>query len=429
MCTLHFALCTFGNVEWDVWNADFLAGEKIIVDQSADASQYRLDESIIRQEMVAIALKIRKTALPASYTCKKYYSDVTGVTPNDWVCRSVEIAADESIISRNNPVFRPQDTVTSAEALAIIFRALGEKWATTVEVEEAIASGITFPKWTVAWQMSLMITAKKRGIIDEYKSFLPNAPATRGQIFDIATQVMLDTDFVLVTRRYHIETADIRNILSKGRMTYSFGWDVDVSKESGNEGQTARRTFTVVPYSGDPVEAILWYYPYSPVGNITPLSGYVGRDILFVANAREFIRIGTDAFIVMPMSYFTETDLQISKISFGNYAYHLDDTDIIKIYYSLLLEKSYKAAHAMLSDKSIMSGEVTINKPDYEAFVKQFSPSESFAIKQGSFVNLGNGLYSFIVHQTTGGVETHYRVKMQVSKSAFQLQNISSIKL
>lgn len=133
---------------------------------------------------------------------------------------------------------------------------------------------MSFPRGTVAWQMSLMIAAKKRGVIDDFSHFSPNTPATRGEIFDLATKMMLDTDFSLVTRRYHIDIADLKNIISKGRMTYSFGWDVDVSKQSGNEGQTARRTFTVVPYSGDPIEAILQYYPYSPVGSITPLVGY-----------------------------------------------------------------------------------------------------------------------------------------------------------
>ncbi len=101
----------------DESNANFLATEHIIVDHADAPAQYRFDDKIIRQEMVAIALKIKWIVLPESYTCKKYFSDVTG---DDWVCRAVEIAADNGIISRTNATFRPKDFVTRAEALAML---------------------------------------------------------------------------------------------------------------------------------------------------------------------------------------------------------------------------------------------------------------------------------------------------------------------
>ncbi len=39
---------------------------------------------------------------------------------NNWICRAIEIAADEGIISRANTKARPQDRITRAEALAIL---------------------------------------------------------------------------------------------------------------------------------------------------------------------------------------------------------------------------------------------------------------------------------------------------------------------
>lgn len=42
------------------------------------------------------------------------------MTANDWVCRAVELAADNGIISRTNTRFRPKDFVTRAEALAML---------------------------------------------------------------------------------------------------------------------------------------------------------------------------------------------------------------------------------------------------------------------------------------------------------------------
>jgi S-layer homology domain len=55
--------------------------------------------------------------LPTDYKCKKYFSDVTS---DGWVCRAVELAADNGIISRSNTKFRPLDSVTRAEALAML---------------------------------------------------------------------------------------------------------------------------------------------------------------------------------------------------------------------------------------------------------------------------------------------------------------------
>ena len=43
----------------DESNANFLATEHIIVDHADAPAQYRFDDKIIRQEMVAIALKIK----------------------------------------------------------------------------------------------------------------------------------------------------------------------------------------------------------------------------------------------------------------------------------------------------------------------------------------------------------------------------------
>lgn len=45
---------------------------------------------------------------------------------NDWICRAVEMAADNGLVSRGNTKFRPQDKITRAESLAILINASGE---------------------------------------------------------------------------------------------------------------------------------------------------------------------------------------------------------------------------------------------------------------------------------------------------------------
>lgn len=74
---------------------------------------YRISDTIIRQEVLGIAMKLRGVALPENYSCRSYYLD----TPEWWVCRAAELSADNDIITRTNLHFRPHDTLTLGEAL------------------------------------------------------------------------------------------------------------------------------------------------------------------------------------------------------------------------------------------------------------------------------------------------------------------------
>lgn len=110
--------------------AHFLADKKVIVRQ-VPTENYRLWDRVLRQEIVGIVLRmtqlnfrdISRTDLPDPYTCENVFVDVHQDTPNTWVCRSAEIAAKSGIITTNNDHFRPQDPITRAEALAMIFAA------------------------------------------------------------------------------------------------------------------------------------------------------------------------------------------------------------------------------------------------------------------------------------------------------------------
>lgn len=115
------SIAVFAYTQQGVNNAIFLA-EKGIVTKQSDPKNYRLDDYITRAELVGISLKLKGTALPENYQCKKYFSDVTA---NDWICRAVEIAADEGLISRANKTFNPQRNITRSESLAIILKASG----------------------------------------------------------------------------------------------------------------------------------------------------------------------------------------------------------------------------------------------------------------------------------------------------------------
>jgi hypothetical protein len=80
---------------------------------------YRLDDVILRQEVVALALKMRGIDFPEKYICKGYFLDI----PQDgWVCRTMEIAADNGIVSRENNYARPRAAATRSEALALLLK-------------------------------------------------------------------------------------------------------------------------------------------------------------------------------------------------------------------------------------------------------------------------------------------------------------------
>lgn len=115
------SIVAFAYTQTGVNNANFLA-DKGIVTKQTDPKNYRLDDYITRAELVGISLKFKGVILPENYQCKKYFTDVTA---NDWICRAVEIAADEGLISRSNKTFDPQKNISRSEALAIILKSSG----------------------------------------------------------------------------------------------------------------------------------------------------------------------------------------------------------------------------------------------------------------------------------------------------------------
>ncbi len=59
LSTLVITCGIFAYTPTDEANANFLAGEGVIINQSSNPIQYRFDDKILRQEIVAIALKMK----------------------------------------------------------------------------------------------------------------------------------------------------------------------------------------------------------------------------------------------------------------------------------------------------------------------------------------------------------------------------------
>lgn len=175
------SIFAFAYTSIDVENADYLANQGIILKQSF-ASKYRFTDTITRAEVVGIALKIKWVILPNDYQCKKYFSDVT---TNDWICRAIEIWADEWFVSRANVQFRPQDKITIAEALAIMVKSGGITYPrNVVRNDEYFKSSI--PQWIVdlvSWGLIGIGTFP-----DDPELVLKSA--TRGEVFYYAKNII-----------------------------------------------------------------------------------------------------------------------------------------------------------------------------------------------------------------------------------------------
>ena len=141
--------------------ANFLASQNVIVDQSADTSEYNYTSNITRREMLKVAMNISgKTVVD---TCTGEFDDLDG---NDWGCKYAEAALAEGYIAANAN-FRPDDLITEIESLKMIMQA---RWIERDANDD--------------WRAGYESKAMTAGVISTDLEF--NASAKRGNIFDRA---------------------------------------------------------------------------------------------------------------------------------------------------------------------------------------------------------------------------------------------------
>lgn len=187
-------LSAFAYTSEDVAIANSLADANIIVDQRTNPASYRLDDTITRQEVIGMTLKLKSIALPNNYACKGYFTDaIFGKShPDAWVCRAVELAADRGLITRDSAKTRPSDKITKAEALALAWKGSG------MSIENHDDEDGTFydsnDKPAEKWQENLLQTALESGVISVEQDastgvlkllWKHNDVATRKQVFAI----------------------------------------------------------------------------------------------------------------------------------------------------------------------------------------------------------------------------------------------------
>ena len=161
--------------------AEYLADKHVIVRQRP-ATNYSLDDRVLRQEVVGIAIRltglnfrtVASIALPDPYTCENTFIDVKQNVPNSWACRSVEIAAKNGIISSTNKEFRPEGEITRAEAIAMMLSAVKLMPKTDT---------------TQTWQTTVMQTSKTLWIVTD-ATMSPDEKITRGELFSVVSNII-----------------------------------------------------------------------------------------------------------------------------------------------------------------------------------------------------------------------------------------------
>jgi hypothetical protein len=103
-------------------DGDYLAAFGYITKKPSLAA-YKLQEYVLRQEVVALATRIGDVEIPDYYQCRNIFADVSASKPNSWACRVIENAYDEWIVSKDSNYFGPEAKISLVEAVGILLRA------------------------------------------------------------------------------------------------------------------------------------------------------------------------------------------------------------------------------------------------------------------------------------------------------------------
>jgi hypothetical protein len=392
----------------DVSNAQFLADKWIIVKQSTTAG-YRLDSTITRAELVGIALKLKWVTLP-SYQCKWYFSDVRN---NDWICRAVELAADNSLVTRANARFRAQDNITRAEALAIVMKA---GWLS--DHSPLIDPGMSFidANW---WQSNILRIAENLKLVDFVKQpnnsgmgglniyFYPNRSATRAEVFGFVRNIVSPN-------RTWVSCSIGTAIISDSCINdWWLLWDV---VKYGDIIDTF--TYWDTPYHG--YECSIEYFQNGGVS--LPLSGIPKYTKINWIDAIQFspwegwpvyVVLSNDGFYYI--NSFSNIEKCFARLKITDSRKH-NMVDILSIYYKNILTASW--AYQMRSPAGVSS----------ETFQSWYKNVSSITFREDTLKNLWNNTYEFLVDMIENWIKSTYKVKSTVNLENFTIDNISSVK-
>lgn len=125
-----------------------------------NSSDYKINQNITRREMLKVMLNISKDSIDAK--CVQTFSDLPS---SDWWCKYAQTALKLWYIA-NNKTFRPDDFVSKAETLKMIFK----------------AKKINVTSW-IDWRASYVKKAVELWFIDNFSDY--DSKALRGFVFKV----------------------------------------------------------------------------------------------------------------------------------------------------------------------------------------------------------------------------------------------------
>jgi len=162
LTTLLFSifLTVHAGVSTETDAANSLSSLWIIVDQSGTPEAYNLGATITRREILKVMINM--SLVQVWNTCTGKFIDLP---ESDWGCKYAEVALSRGFIAPNS-FFRPDDSVSKAEALKMIFQSRG------------LSKDYSYEDWRV-WYIAAAIQNR---VLDKlYTDY--NTAWTRGWIF------------------------------------------------------------------------------------------------------------------------------------------------------------------------------------------------------------------------------------------------------
>ncbi len=156
----------------DINNANYLASQWFIVDQSNEPLKYNLGHNVLRQEIAAISLKLWE--IDKKNKCDNLFSDLTSIIPNSWACLNIEPLLEKWLIS-NNKKFRPEENITKTEALWMLIKV---KWLDYKLVTNS----------SKTWQQQIVEYAVREWLVEDFTDY--DTYATRAWIFQVVDNII-----------------------------------------------------------------------------------------------------------------------------------------------------------------------------------------------------------------------------------------------
>lgn len=209
-----FFLNTLAYTSLDIAGANYLASKKIIKDWSSNPVNYRFNDNIARSEIMGMILAMKNITRNA--TCRGDFADVPK-SDTDWVCRTVETAADEGFINADpvNGKIRPYANVSRSEALGILFKAFDDGggwagysyyWDANFPIDGDTIGYKDSYNFAAEWQARVFYDYIRKVLKDDAELSLnprPSDAATRAAVFEFARKVLGYKDHAIEAMLVH----------------------------------------------------------------------------------------------------------------------------------------------------------------------------------------------------------------------------------